>query len=48
MVQEAWGAIAVLVFLGLAAGLSLLCLLRFWPHWSDADATGPAPAAAAG
>ncbi|MEU3340624.1 MFS transporter [Streptomyces sp. NPDC002144] len=44
VVQQTWGDIAVLVFLGLAAGLSLLCLLRFWPHWSDAEATAPAPA----
>jgi MFS family permease len=44
VVQKTWGDVAVLVFLGLAAGLSLLCLLRFWPHWSEADATDPAPA----
>jgi sugar phosphate permease len=44
-VQQTWGDVAVLVFLGLAASLSVLCLLRFWPRWSDAEATGPAPAA---
>lgn len=27
------------MFLGSAAGLSLLCLARFWPHWSDPDHT---------
>ncbi|MFF9677464.1 MFS transporter [Streptomyces eurythermus] len=43
-VQQTWGDVAVLVFLGLAAGLSLLCLLCFWPHWSEADATDPAAA----
>jgi MFS family permease len=48
VVQGAWGDVAVLVFLGLAAGLSLLCLLRFWPDWSDAGATDPAPATGEG
>lgn len=41
LVQRTWGSTAVLLFLGLAAGLSLICLIRFWPHWSDADATEP-------
>ncbi|MFE6522597.1 MFS transporter [Streptomyces sp. NPDC057794] len=44
LVQGTWGDVAVLLFLGAAAGLSLLCLVRFWPHWSDGDATHPAPA----
>jgi predicted MFS family arabinose efflux permease len=37
LVQHAWGGTVVLVFLGLAAGLSLVCLVRFWPPWSDRD-----------
>jgi Na+/proline symporter len=32
-----WGEAAV--FLGLAAAVSLLCLIRFWPSWSDEDAS---------
>ncbi|MFY1675461.1 MFS transporter [Streptomyces sp. WMMC905] len=38
LVQRAWGSTAVLVLLGLAAGLSLICLARFWSSWGDADA----------
>lgn len=37
LVQGAFGSTVVLAFLGSAAGLSLLCLARFWPHWSDSD-----------
>ncbi|WP_327250448.1 MFS transporter [Streptomyces sp. NBC_01244] len=39
LVQGTFGSTAVLMFLGSAAGLSLLCLARFWPHWSDPDHT---------
>lgn len=39
LVQGTFGSTAVLAFLGSAAGLSLLCLARFWPHWSDSDPT---------
>ncbi|MBB1252600.1 MFS transporter [Streptomyces sp. OF3] len=38
LVQQVAGSTAVLVFLGLASAVSLLCLLRFWPSWSDEDA----------
>lgn len=38
LVQRAWGGVAVLLVLGGAAALSLLCLARFWPSWSEADA----------
>lgn len=41
LVQQAWGGTAVLLFLGAAAGISLLCLVRFWSRWSDADTDEP-------
>ncbi|MGW0711849.1 MFS transporter [Streptomyces sp. NPDC002643] len=41
VVQRAGGSTAVLVMLGSAAALSLVCLARFWPRWTD----HPAPAA---
>lgn len=41
LVQRSWGSAAVLMFLGTAAGISLICLIRFWPHWSDADTDDP-------
>ncbi|MBB1261292.1 MFS transporter [Streptomyces alkaliterrae] len=45
LVQRAAGSTAVLLFLGLASAVSLLCLLRFWPSWSDetADPGNAAP-----
>jgi predicted MFS family arabinose efflux permease len=39
LVQQVAGGTAVLMFLGLAAAVSLLCLIRFWPSWSDEDAS---------
>lgn len=44
LVQRGWGSTAVLVFLGLAAAISLICLIRFWPQWSDDDSNAPADA----
>ncbi len=41
-VQGAWGSTAVLIMLGTSAALSLVCLARFWPRWTD---TGAPPAA---
>ncbi|MBT2480126.1 MFS transporter [Streptomyces sp. ISL-94] len=41
LVQRSWGSTAVLMFLGVAAAISLICLIRFWPHWSDADTNEP-------
>lgn len=44
LVQRTFGSTAVLVFLGSAAALSLLCLARFWPHWNDAgDSNSESP-----
>ncbi|MBQ0825264.1 MFS transporter [Streptomyces tagetis] len=37
LVQRVAGSTAVLLLLGLVSALSLLCLLRFRPSWSDED-----------
>lgn len=36
-VQGAFGSTAVLLALGVTAGLALVCLARFWPRWDDSD-----------
>ncbi|MDH6221594.1 MFS transporter [Streptomyces pseudovenezuelae] len=43
VVQGALGSTAVLVALGMTAGLSLLCLARFWPQWDDSDSADSPP-----